>query len=188
MAARQLAFALVRESPQQEVRHGERQNAVAQEFQTFVAVREGRLELGPAVERAAMGQRFGSIFGMREDMTNTLRQRREINVRRNQWIAMKKRFQRIASGHFHGSNHPATDGSCEKKMNSARPTRFSEGTYQPSWFPVARRAGEIAQHQPRSAVERIVSIVAHHEIAAGRHEEFRRVVGHAVVRDYSRTV
>ncbi len=80
-----------------------------------------------------MGQRFRSKFGVRENMTHTLRQRREIDVRRNQLIAMKKRFQRIASGHFHGSSQPATDGSWEKKMNSARPTRFSEGTYQPSW-------------------------------------------------------
>src|SRR5258708_36443792 len=60
-------------------------------------------------------------------------QHRQIDVAGLQWIAVKKRLKRIACGHFHGSSQPAADGSCEKKMNSARPTRFSAGTYQPSW-------------------------------------------------------
>src|SRR5258708_40153729 len=60
-------------------------------------------------------------------------QHRQIDVAGLQWIAVKKRLKRIACGHFHGSSQPAAEGSCEKKMNSARPTRFSAGTYQPSW-------------------------------------------------------
>src|SRR5437763_4007114 len=66
-----------------------------------------------------MGQRLGQQLGAREAVVDP------------QWIAMKKRLKRIACGHFHGSSQPAADGSCEKKMNSARPTRFSAGTYQP---------------------------------------------------------
>ena len=46
---------------------------------------------------------------------------------------------------------------------------------------IARRAREVAQHEPRSTVERIVAVVAHDEVVAGRHQELRRVVGHAVV-------
>src|SRR4029453_18510659 len=73
-----------------------------------------------------------------ERMAEPVAQRREIDVARVQgavlqWMAWKKRLKRIAVGHFHGSSQPAADGSCEKKMNSARPTRFSAGTYQPSW-------------------------------------------------------
>ena len=128
MPACQLAFALVREAAQQQIGHGQRQHAVAQEFQALVAVGKGGLEFGLAVERAAMGQRFGKEFRAREGVPDGCRQ---VVVGR-QWIPMKKRLKRIASGHFHGSSQPATDGSCEKKMNSARPTRFSSGTYQPS--------------------------------------------------------
>ena len=55
MPARELALALLRKAAQQQVGHGEGQHAVAQELQSFVAVRKGRLEFGPAVKRAAMG-------------------------------------------------------------------------------------------------------------------------------------
>ena len=66
MAPRQLALALVREAAQQQVGHGQRQHAVAQELQPFVAVREGRLEVGTAVERAAVGQRLDGELDARE--------------------------------------------------------------------------------------------------------------------------
>src|SRR5262249_34410805 len=128
----QLAFALLRKVAQQQVRHGERQHPVAQELQPLVAVREGRLQRRLAVERAAMGQRLGNKLGPRECMSEARRQRRQSGVAWSQWIAWKKRLKRIACGHFHGSSHPAAEGSWEKKMNSARPTRFSAGTYQPS--------------------------------------------------------
>src|SRR5438045_8978661 len=82
-------------------------------------MRESGFQVGLAVEGAPMGQRLGQQLGAREAVADP------------QWIAMKKRLKRIACGHFHGSSQPAADGSCEKKMNSARPTRFSAGTYQP---------------------------------------------------------
>src|SRR5438132_1574216 len=132
VAARQLTLALLRKVAQQQVGHGERQHPVAQKLQPFVAVGEGRLQRRLAVEGAAMGQRLGGKFRPRERMSDALRQRRQSGVVWPQWIAWKKRLKRIACGHFHGSSHPAADGSWEKKMNSARPTRFSAGTYQPS--------------------------------------------------------
>src|ERR1700760_4629409 len=101
-------------------------------------MRIGGLEVGALVERAAMSQRLDGEFGTPKGMADPVGQCREIDVaglRRFpcQWMAWKKRLQRIAMGHFHGSVQPAAVGSCEKKMNSARPTRFSAGTYQPSW-------------------------------------------------------
>ena len=63
VAARQVALALVREAAQQQVGHGKRQHAVAEEFEPFVAVREGGLEVGLAVQRAAVGQRLGEELG-----------------------------------------------------------------------------------------------------------------------------
>ena len=81
MAARQLALALVREAAQQQIGHGQRQHAVAEEFQPFVAVRKGGLEVGLAVERAAMGQRLDGELGAREGMTEPAAQRRQIDVR-----------------------------------------------------------------------------------------------------------
>src|SRR5262249_55140467 len=132
VAARQLAFALVREAPQQEIGHGERQHPVAQEFQAFVAVRKGGLQLGASIERAAVCERFGSQPGIGEGMAQARRQLGGLGLAQRQWIAVKKRLKRIASGHFHGSSQPAVAGSWLKKMNSARPTRFSAGTYQPS--------------------------------------------------------
>ena len=48
-----------------------------------------------------------------------------------QVMPLNRRDQRISNGHSHTSHH----GACaltEKKMNSARPTRFSTGT-NPTW-------------------------------------------------------
>ena len=132
MTTRQLALVLVREKSEQEIGHGERQHPVTEKLQAFVAMWKGRLQLGLAIERTAVGERFGRQLGASERMTDLASQRREVDVARLQWIAMKKRLKRMAWGHFHGSIQPATLGSCEKKMNSARPTRFSEGTYQPN--------------------------------------------------------
>src|SRR6185437_14087409 len=92
-----------------------------------------------------MGERLGGKLGAREDVPDGAGQRHQVGgVVSFQWMPMKKRLKRIASGHFHGSSHPAAEGSWLKKMNSARPTRFSSGTYQPSWsrsrgMPVASR-------------------------------------------------
>src|SRR5262245_13486372 len=133
MAAGELALALVRKAAQQEIGHGQRQHAIAEELQTLIAVRKGRLEIGTPVQAAAVRQRLDGKLRPGERMAELAGQRRQIDVARFQWIAMKKRFQRMACGHFQGSNQPAAEGSCEKKMNSARPTRFSAGTYQPSW-------------------------------------------------------
>src|SRR5450631_911784 len=88
---------------------------------------------GAPGERAAMGQRLDRQLASAKIMADLAGQRRQIDVARLQWMAVKKRLHRMACGHFHGSSQPAADGSCEKKMNSARPTRFSAGTYQPSW-------------------------------------------------------
>ncbi len=98
-------------------------------------------------------------------------------------MAMKKRFEAYCLWPFPRLQPAgAADGSCEKKMNSARPTRFfRDGTYQPSWSRSRVDLGEVAQHQARSAVERIVAVVAHDEVVAGRNQELRRVVGRAVV-------
>ena len=69
-------------------------------------------------------------------------------------------------GHF--QNAQAGEPSTEKKMISARPTRFSAGTKPTGPFEEA-------------AVLRIVAVVAHQEIVLGRHLEDARVVALTVV-------
>ncbi|MNC96804.1 hypothetical protein D3C83_142720 [compost metagenome] len=72
-------------------------------------MRKGGLEVGPLVERAAMGERFDSELGAREGVPQLAVQRRQVDVaggpaRRPlgglqgvlQWIAMKKRLKRMA--------------------------------------------------------------------------------------------
>src|SRR5258708_36691245 len=95
--------------------------------------------------RAAMGQRLDRQLASAEIMAELGGQRRQVDVRRLQWIAVKKRLKRIACGHFHGSSQPAAEGSCEKKMNSARPTRFPAGTYQPNSPPTPRAPSKRAK-------------------------------------------
>jgi hypothetical protein len=56
----------VRKTAQQQIGHGQGQHAITEEFEAFVAVRKGSLDVGLAVERAAMGQRLGKELGTRE--------------------------------------------------------------------------------------------------------------------------
>ena len=83
MAAGELALALAGEAAQQQIGHGQRQHAVAQEFQALVAVREGGLQVGALVEGAAMGQRLDGELGALEGMAEPVAQRREIDVARS---------------------------------------------------------------------------------------------------------
>ena len=68
-------------------------------------------------------------------------------------IGWNMRFQRTVHGHSHTFQSEASS-STEKKMISARPTKFSNGTKPtPETIP---------------AVGRVVAVVAHHEEMAGR--------------------
>ena len=122
---RQFALAFLRQPAQQQVGRGQRQYPVAEELQPFVAVGKGRLQLGLSIERTAMGERLGREFGARERVADL-----PASAARSTSVASVDRHEEAVEADglrpFPGLQPSGDGGSCEKKMNSARPTRFSE--------------------------------------------------------------
>ncbi len=82
---------------------------------------------------------------------------------RHQSRTWKKRLGRTLANQLTGF-HSEAPGSHENRMISALPTRFSSGT---------RPTPADCSH---AAVDRVVAVVAHHEVVAGRNLEDRGVV------------
>src|SRR6202035_4453798 len=96
------------------------------------------------VHRRSVGHCFTQQFGagklVAEDGLDRRTQRRHA-----QWMIIARRFQRISNGH-HQNSHHGSSASTEKKMISARPTRFSTGT-KPTPF-MKRLSAELSRLSP----------------------------------------
>lgn len=139
-----IAFAFTRKLLQQHFSDDQRQHSVAEEFEALKRAAGLRAR---TADRAGMRQRRRQQAGVRKGVTeNGL----EIGVgdpvaaqRADQRTRPKIRSKRIDVGHFQNSNQRA-EPSVEKKMISARPTRFSAGTKPTS----ARLSRELSRLSP----------------------------------------
>ena len=136
-AAGQVALVGLRKGIIQPVGDGEPEHAVAEEFEPLVAAAAAR-------RLADMGQRTRQKRGIGEGMPDPRLQQRQIGLRPvraaraggrapvvgqggDQWIVENRRPQRTWAGQFQICQ-AGVPSSIEKKIISARPTKFSNGT------------------------------------------------------------